>query len=410
MRRLIHRLHVWLGVAAGLALLLLCLSGSLAVFRVEIGQWAAGGLPASEPGCQLDADQALHRLRGQLGDDPSPIRRLSLPALTGGHLELRLANGRRAQADVCGRPLSGLRTQVADFLVNLHTRLFLGKSGRWVVGLFGLLMLLSLASGLLAHRRILRQWFTLRRGRSLRLTGSDAHKLLGLWILPFHLLTAASGAWLGLASLLPVPVIKGVKAAAQAPYERPLGLQAMLDQAGERLPGLQPVFFDFFPERGQVSLRGNLPGELVQRYSAELLFDGQRGDLLGVHDPRRLRGLAWWNQAMMPLHLGDWAGVSLRWLYALLGLGSAALIWLGLWLWGDRRRHVAGALLPRGRWAGLGLRGASAALLASLLLPWLLWRWAGRGFELGASAWLWSAAAGMLVFVVVGRFRGARVR
>jgi len=402
MKRIVHQAHVWLGLAAGFVLLLLCLSGSLSVFRVEIGQWAAGGAPAADAACALDADAALAVLRARL-DPKAAIRRLSLPELTGGHLELRMDNGKRAQADVCGQAVHGARVQVADFLVNLHTRLFMAKPGRWIVGVLGALMLLSVMTGLLAHRKLLTQWFTLRRGRSTRLALSDGHKLLGLWLLPFHVLTAGTGAWLGLSTLLPAPEAKGVQAVARAPYERPSGLQAMLVEARGKLAGLEPVFIDFFPERGQVSVRGNLPGHLVQRYSAEVLFDGHTGALLGVHDPRTLEGGAWWRQAMMPLHLGDWAGVSLRGVYAVLGLGSAALVWIGLWLWADRRRNVAGLAMRRGKGAMRLLHSMTGALSLACVVPWLAWRLSQQAFAVGPLAFGVTLVAGLLLFIAVGR-------
>ncbi|MCU7371970.1 PepSY-associated TM helix domain-containing protein [Paucibacter sp. O1-1] len=419
MKSLLHRCHVWLGVAAGLVLLLLCLSGSLAMFRLEIGQWAAGSPGATGCAVAITADQAFEALQAQ-SDGRAPIRRLSLPALTGGpergYYELRWADGRRAMLDGCGRPLAGNRAQVGDFLVNLHTRLFMGKQGRWIVGGIGVLMLASLISGLLVHRKLLSQWFTLRLGRpgQRRLALSDGHKLLGLWLLPFHLLTAVTGAWLGLATLIETgPPAKGVQAPREARYERPaVPLAPLLAHAGQVLPGLEPVYIDFFPERGHLSLRGNLPGHLVQRYSAELLFDGGSAQprLLGVHDPRRLAAPAWWRQALMPLHMGDWlgerAGALLRWAYALLGLGTAALVWLGLRLWADRRTRVAGRLWPRGPGPRRLLAAATAGMAGACVLPWLVWALAGQGFALGVGAALAGFGVGAVLGLSAGSARG----
>lgn len=411
MKTLIHRLHVWFGAGTGLLILLLCLSGSLAVFRLEISQWVSGGLSAPA-NCTLAADAVLATLRTRLQQAPDSgglLRRLSLPELTGGYWELRLANGERAQADLCGHALQGPRSQAADFLVNLHTRLLMGKGGRWIVGLFGVLMLLSLVSGVLLHRKVLRQLFTLRAGKSPRLVRSDGHKLLGTWLLPFLLLTAFSGAWLGLATLVTTAEIKGVKAAAAPAYTTPTGLEQMLDDARQQLPGLVPVFIDFFPDRGHVSVRGNLPGHLVQRYSAEVLYAGQSGLLLGVHDPRQLEGLHWWQQAMMPLHLGDWSGVSLRWLYAVLGLGCCVLIWLGLWLWADRRVKVAGKLLPRGRLAGWIFHAGVSTPLLTAVGTILFWRIKYNAADNDLNAWLIASCAvclaSLLLFYLLRRGR-----
>lgn len=319
----------------------------MAVFRMEIGGLLASDDKPLAIDCVLGADAAFKRLYEMLGA-AGDIRRLSLPAMSGGYWELRLANGKRAAIDACGNAVSGEQSKVADYLVNLHTRLFLGKPGRWIVGIFGVLLLLSVITGVLVHRRFLKQLFTLRTGRSLRLRNSDAHKLLGSWLLPFLVLTAISGAWLGIATLFSISGDKGVKAGISSAYVLPTELEPVLRKAASELAGIEPVFIDFFPAKGQLSVRGNLPGHLVQRYSAEVLFAGADGSLLGVFDPRLMRGLPWWHQAMMPLHIGDWSGLWLRVFYCLLGLGSTLLIWLGLWLWANRRMNVAGTLLKRG--------------------------------------------------------------
>lgn len=368
---LAHQAHVWLGAGTGLILLLLCLSGSMAVFRMEIGGLLTSSDKSSPHGCALGADAAFKRLHETLGAT-GDIRRLSLPAMNGGYWELRLANGKRAAIDACGNALSGEQNKVADYLVNLHTRLFLGKSGRWIVGSFGVLLLLSVITGVLVHRRFLKQLFTLRTGRSLRLRNSDAHKLLGSWLLPFLVLTALSGAWLGIATLFNISGDKGVKASRSSAYVLPTELDPILRKAAGELAGIEPVFIDFFPAKGQLSVRGNLPGHLVQRYSAEVLFAGADGALLGVFDPRSMSGLPWWHQAMMPLHIGDWSGLWLRVLYCLLGLGSTLLIWLGLWLWANRRMNVAGTLLKRGALARYLMNLGAVVTLLIVIFPLIL--------------------------------------
>lgn len=385
--KLLYLSHIWLGIGAGLLLLLLSISGSLAVFRVDIGQWAHGALPAPSTACALTPDAALARLREEL-DGSTAIRRLSLPALTGGYYELRLKDGARAAIDPCGALLGGDRAQVGDYFVNLHTRLFMGKSGRWIVGGIGLLMLGSILTGVLTHRKLFSQLFTWRRQRSLRLRLSDSHKLLGVWLLPFHLLIAASGAWLGLSTLLPGGgAAKGASATPAPSYTAAPELEPLLARARAAMPGLTPVFIDFFPERGHVSVRGNLPGHLAQRHRAEVLFDA-RGAVLGRHDPRELPGGAWLSQAMMPLHLGDWSGAAVRWLYFACGIGTSLLIWYGLRLWAERLTRAHGSLWRKGKAATIGLTSAAVAILGANLLP-PLFKWMNLDMPgLGATAFL----------------------
>lgn len=128
--------------------------------------------------------------------------------------------------------------------------------------------------------------------------------------------------------------------------------------------------------------------------------------MLGVHDPRTLPAAAWLNQAMMPLHFGDWGGGIVQWVYAVFGVGSVALIWLGLWLWADRLRQRRGTLWPQGHTATRMLGVAVPALIAACLLPLVfalaLPDSAAPGFTafalgligvaLGLAAWSWAGA------------------
>lgn len=368
-----YRVHIWLGVASGMALLLLCISGTLTVFRAEIAQWTGGPLSHEQRACALAPDAAMALMQAPAATaGAAPLRRLSLPAMTGGFYELRLADGSRSAVDLCGVAVGTLHAEAADYLVNLHTRLFWGKTGRWIIGGIGVLMLVSAISGVLVHRKLFSQLFTLRRGRGPRLWLSDAHKLVGVWLLPFHLLVAATGAWLGLYTLLVSDPPALGNAMRQAPYTEPAPVGPMLLQAQAALPGLVPVFVDFFPKRGQVSVRGNLPEHLVQRYRAEVLFDGRDGRLLAIHDPRSATGLAWLKGAMMPLHVGDWSGYGVRWAYFLFGIGTSVLVWLGLHLWADRRLRTSGRVWPRGSLADQVIKTSWIAMLTACVLPLLL--------------------------------------
>lgn len=365
----LYRAHVWLGVAIGLLLLTLCISGSVAVFRAELALWASG-MPSPSDECALPARDAFERLRVMLPED-GQVRRLSLPPLTGGYFELRMVDGRRAAIDACGDAVPTQQAEIAAFIVNFHTRFFAGKTGRGLIGVLGALMLLSILSGVLVHRKLLRQLFTLRRGRGPRLLLSDGHKMLGVWLLPFHLLVAVTGAWLGITTWLPVPGVNDA-AALNVPLiavRHAVTPDEMLNVASQALQGIEPVFIDFPPRSGIVSVRGNLPGYPVQRYAAEVRFDATDGKLLGVHDPRRLEGLLLAQTLMMPLHFGDWTGPVLRWVYFALGLGSAVLIWLGLRLWADRREHAGGVLWPAGGRVRRFVGALSGGAVAVSVLP-----------------------------------------
>jgi uncharacterized iron-regulated membrane protein len=101
------------------------------------------------------------------------------------------------------QPATGLKDPwnngLADGLFRrIHTDLLLPKPfGRFLMGLTGALIVILVGTGVFIHGKQLREaWLWRRRSRLLDL--SESHKRVGLWITPFLLLLALTGAILGL--------------------------------------------------------------------------------------------------------------------------------------------------------------------------------------------------------------------
>ena len=106
---------------------------------------------------------------------------------------------RQPPREPAGAVVGPVDSQLGQYLRMLHVFLFFGP--RWIVGFLGAAMLVLIATGIVIHRKILAELFTQRWGRSFRVVMSDLHKSAGIWGLGFHILIAATGAWMGLAPL-----------------------------------------------------------------------------------------------------------------------------------------------------------------------------------------------------------------
>lgn len=95
------------------------------------------------------------------------------------------------------------------FIRNLHTDLYLPLGiSRWVVGLFGMMLLIVTISGFLLHRHLIRDLFLAPRRRSSELLKQrDAHNLAGTWSLPFAFLLAFTGAFICFDTRVGLPVV-----------------------------------------------------------------------------------------------------------------------------------------------------------------------------------------------------------
>ncbi|WP_238945332.1 PepSY-associated TM helix domain-containing protein [Allofranklinella schreckenbergeri] len=401
----VYRFHRWAGLLAGWLLFAICLTGTLAVYKFPLKAWAnptlvSACLPPQACPPPLSPDEALARFQQALPEQRPRLLAFPADAYSIHSYSYTLDSGGRAWLNPhTGQMLPSLPSHFADFVQRLHARLWMGSTGRWLVGALGLLMLFSLLTGLALHwRRLGRDLFRLRLGQGGRKAWSDVHKFIAVWLLGFHLLIAATGAWLGLEPLTgwrspPPPTLRGASGTTdRAPIAMPPP-SAFIAQAQAQLPALTPTHMNFaaFGKAGaSVRVQGDLPGlALVQRGQSMVVMHGDDAQPLAVVDRREQGPLTRALAMMRPLHYGYFGG---RWMvlaYFLMGAACTALVFSGLAVWCARtadaaqRRQpgqpdatapAADALMARlnaGVTAGLVL----ALLLAAALAQWSWTPW-----------------------------------
>lgn len=353
--RTLYRIHGWLGLWASLGLLVLCVSGSLAVFGREIDNWSNPGLRPPLTGApRIGVDAALARFAAEGLLDRARTSYVGLPQPGINVYELaaptRAEPRARFQLHVEGGPVLQARANHAYYwLRHLHVRFFV-DGGRVVVGLFGVVMALCVVTGVLVHRHIVRDLLLMRWGRSVRALLSDLHKLLGVWAVLFHLMISLTGAWLGLEGYLTEAARalgRGTEAPSVEMAPAPHGhgpaasVDAMLREAESLLPGFVPNLLVLGPPvtHGPVTIYGNLPGTLIQEDIAYARFRDD-GMLIGLRDPRGEGLVARIHAMMEPLHYGYFGGFWVKLLYVVLGLLPVVLTLTGVLIHLDRTRRL----------------------------------------------------------------------
>ncbi|GIW88208.1 MAG: iron-regulated membrane protein [Isosphaeraceae bacterium] len=426
-RRTFFLVHSFGGVTLGVMLYMLCFSGAVAVYKDELVLWANS--PAAEhressQSTPVDIDALFKTLKARLPEREVP-RRLTLPRGASGVFELRTRGGKRVWADASGLPVEGHSVALADFIVNLHTRIFLGHEGRWIVGIAGFGLLASMLSGLVIHRRLITKPF--QQGAPLRLQLVAGHKFVGMVGLPGFLTLTLTGIWLGLYTLV-APRIEHLWSAnppglearlaeipgvvPRAPGDLPLG--AILDRAAELISGFEPIFVDWPPTddraAGTVDVRGNLPFSLVQRHRVGVDFRLADGSVKAIHAPGWMTAGKRVHDAMMPLHVGDWGAQGIKLLYFLFGLLASGLCLSGILAWADRRRRQPGLFGKASPWPWrLIVSSTGAGSLAILAMPVL----ARLGFQHDLNVrflqlWALGTLVGLLGCVILGIRRRSR--
>ncbi len=429
--------HAWSGVVASLFLFVIFYCGVFALFEGELEAWqapASSAVSATLP--EPSYEHALELLRA----------RTSIPR--GACVDLRVnRDSREAHLSVSHAPSRLEREWVVDrqtedpvvehsrlaaelYLMHFFYRVPYGEefSGFLALGLF-----VALVSGLVIHLKDLRrQWWQFRPQRRVRISASDAHKVLGVFGLPFAAVFAWSGALLGMFSLVVsalafgayggdderlsqargwgrlARVESGVEAAS-------LPLDELVARAGKEVEvrfGGEP---HAVPNSVAIELYGDQNAWLNLRFGRatfgpdrDIQLSATSGAVLTPQGKARPPAKVF-ERILFDLHFANFGGLLVKVLYALLTLAVCAVIVTGNVVWLERRdaqrSHPGNRLLER---LSVGFTGgvvlASACYFAAnRALPVGLPRRADVEFGIFLAVW---AVTTLLVFTPCTSARG----
>ena len=378
-------LHNWTGLVLGWPLLAMCAAGTLAVFREAIDGWAHPELPRGAVDQVAAGSAAVDWLQAHHPKSPAWFLQLADDRLPGTMATYRDGTGfvSRLLSPLTGSP-EGIRDSLGgEFYYRFHFDLQLPYPfGRLIAVCAAFVLLTTLLTGIVSHRRIFKDFFTLRTGKGQR-SWLDAHVALGVLALPFHLMIAFTGI-VTLAQLaLPwggIAAYRGDTAALSRDLfpeiERPVtGRPAPLAPVAPMLRVAQARFGPSGIERVAIENPGDAAA-MVTVSSGEahgvaiprrtLAFDGATGRVLGeTSDDRPAFAFV---RVLYGLHMAQFAGIATRWLYFLSGLMLTAAVGAGLILWTRKPRREQGFGFRLVERLNIGFVGGMPAAFAMLLL------------------------------------------
>ena len=396
-------LHTWTGLIFGWILFAIFLTGTLSYFKDEISHWMQPEVPLRSVSSEASLTLAQHYLQQHAADAGRWV--ISLPSARDPGLSVSWQmpgnEGRRGprenrQLD----PLSGEEIQVrdsraGDFFFRFHYQLQMPHPwGRWLTTSAAMLMLVALISGIITHKKIFKDFFTFRPRKGQR-SWLDGHNAVGVLVLPFHLMITYSSLVIFMYMVMPASILVAYKGDTDSFFSELFPATTDAPPAAGQ-PG-QLLALAPFLEKAQAHWGGgrvNLvtvshPGDLkatvnVMRSGADRVayafgsavsFDGVSGQFLGA-DPQRAAPMVLAG-TFYGLHLGNFAGTALRWLYFICGLAGTAMIGTGLVIWLGKRqlKHAKSAAMP------FELRLVEVANIASmsgLVIAVAAYFWANR--------------------------------
>lgn len=350
LRRVLFQLHLWAGIGLGVYLLMMSVTGSALLFRIDMQRAQYPELftprsgPVVRPEVVLASLQRAYPGAQIAGVDAPTDRRptyLAYVAQGGNFLTVLLD-----PAD--GHALGELPARgVAAFLQDLHFNLLGGSTGETINGIGALCFVVMIFTGLLIWWQGSRRW---TRGLKVVLqqpasrVNRELHGAVGFWTLPLLLMWAITALSFIFRSefratvnaILPLTVPAPVQSRPVA-GATPLANEVLIARAEAARPGLPVarVVVPYSPESSFQVLFARHSPTLVSEKLDAVHLDQYSGEVISVPALRRSAGdmvMEWAG----PLHVGSFGGAGVRVLWCLLGLAPALLFVTGFIAWWQR--------------------------------------------------------------------------
>jgi len=350
--------HKWTSLICTAFLLMLCITGLPLIFHEEIdhllgNESEPAAMPPGTPMASLDRIVAagLARRPGQVvqyvvwdQEEPNVVILNVAPKIDAPFNPkfLMVYDARTVELLQDGRSSSSFTA----IMLSLHTDMFAGLPGKLFLGAMGILFVVATVSGVVLYAPFMRKlaFGTVRRERAARTRWLDLHNLLGVVTVGWVLVVGATGVINTWADLLIQLWRFDQLSDMVRPYagKPPVGQPGSLDKAmvtaRAAAPGMRPGFVAFpgtllsSGHHYMVAMRGDTP--ITKRLIQPVLVDTQTAVLTDT------RVLPWYITALLvsqPLHFGDYGGMPLKIIWALLDIVSIVVLGSGLYLWIARR-------------------------------------------------------------------------
>lgn len=346
--------HKWTSLICTAFLLMLCITGLPLIFKDEIDELlheevAAAEVPAGTPKADLDrvVGAGLAQHPGQVvqfliwdRDEPDKVT-LSV----GKSYDSDPAKNVFVHVDAhTGKYLDSpdVTRRLTYILLKLHTDMFADLPGKLFLGLMGLLFVIALVSGLVVYAPSMRklEFGTVRRHRPRRVRWLDLHNLLGVVTVGWTLVVGFTGVVNTWADVILKIWQFGQLAEMTGPFKgMPVpqnlhSIEAVVQTAKREVPGMIPFFVAYpgtpFTSTAHfaVFMRGDTP--LTSRLLKPALINAATGEFTDSRD------LPWYVTALLvsqPLHFGDYGGMPLKIIWAMLDVITIMVLGSGLYLW-----------------------------------------------------------------------------
>ncbi|MDH4393090.1 MAG: PepSY-associated TM helix domain-containing protein [Aquabacterium sp.] len=381
--RIYKSVHTWVGIVSGMALFIAFYAGALGIFKDSLNRWAAPPAQAQRLTPLADTQDLITKT---LASDPSAAKGFLIYLDNADHIPARMAwrvRGPGDGEDNASAPITHIASldpqgnarverfqgnRLGSFIDHLHRVAGLPADKdqyRWVMGVFASLYALALISGLvILLPSLAKDLFALRIGKNLKRMWLDAHNVVGVVSLPFHIIMALTAVVFAyhepIYDVQDRTIHAGAKPAGSQrerapskPSTKPspapadmVSPVALVAKVKAFAPGFEPSFLQYrrVGEAGaEVRVWGHDAAGVMPRprggfvsldpYTAKITSSDR---MPGRQDTPTLI-----IHSLFALHMGAFGGEIVPWMYFALGLAGAWLFYSGNLLWVESRRVKA---------------------------------------------------------------------
>jgi uncharacterized iron-regulated membrane protein len=347
------RIHLYLGLWLGLLFAVLGLTGSYNVYKDELDRFFNPGLYAVEAGSpslpfSKLIDAAARKVPASSEFNGAQVR-LAAPstAIIGfsrtGSEVVDQVHVERSTGRYLGTRVQG--ASASDFILHLHAYFLLDDFTTRTTGVLGILLLISICSGLYIWwpKSSLLQNLRVHWSGSPRRLHYELHRSAGAIGALILLMSCITGLYL----IFPEPFAAAagspdVEVKPQSRSSGPVTLDTAVEIAQERFPGMDVRWVDVVGETPEFRVIVRQHGNwLLNVPDRRIWVDQASGQVVRMRDPSVLSAgpasLEWF----LPLHSGEALGSLGRALIFVVGLIPPLLLFTGVKLWLLRRRRKA---------------------------------------------------------------------
>lgn len=371
--KLAKSMHTWVGVCAGILLFICFFAGGLSMFQHHISKWAT---PTQQVLPKVSPHQYNELIQKLQTAYPAAQKNFTLNLSSNEFHYAPITWSEHERGDGFNAAQSTWMASLdnkgelivaqenlskAGWLIEqLHeTAGIPGMAGHhglglYVMGVVSILYFLALLSGvIILLPTLVKDYFVIRPGKNKKRFWLDAHNVIGITSLPFHIIISISVIVfafhdffydaIGQLALKGQPVFQRSPPALIQPKQTQIDVQQILAQAKKVAPEYSVDYIQFSgldkPEKANAR---------IALYSSDQMLRGANHDFMRMNpyavEHFNHKGINTQTDAgnklinaMFSLHFGSFGGTGVRWIYFVLGVGGAFLFYTGNILWVETR-------------------------------------------------------------------------